>query len=1277
MATERLCPRCGTLLSSEALEGLCPKCVRRIAFERVPEFLQAHPVRQHRFVAPREIDAISRAEALSLDAAEMAEPQERTAFLDRECGGDVALRVRIEALLTTNNEAGDYFESAAFSPRMEADFVRPVPEEAGECIGNYRLLEQIGQGGFGTVWVAEQERPVRRLVALKIIKPGMDTREVVARFEQERQALAMMDHPNIAKVFDAGATQWGRPFFVMELVRGIKITDYCDQANLPTAERLAIFIQVCQAVQHAHQKGIIHRDLKPSNILVTLHDGVPVPKVIDFGIAKAIQQERLTELTLHTEFAQMIGTPLYMSPEQAEMNGGDIDTRSDIYSLGVLLYELLTGRTPFDPGELMRKAHDEIRRVIREQEPLTPSAFVHTMAADLRTNVAQRRQTDSANLTSQIRGDLDWIVMKALEKDRTRRYETANGLALDIIRHLDSEPVLARPPSQVYRFQKFIRRNKPAFAAGTTVVTALVAGFAFSTWSFLNEQEHRRGAERERRTADLERASAERERRTAEEQRGLAKENEAAARQLRYVSDINLAYQALMANQFGRGRRLLDAHRPGNAEEADLRGWEWRWLWQELRGEARASLARRPVAPASVSISPDGRRVAVGWADGRVEVCAANGDTPPRCLQESGPPAHVAFSPAGAMIVFGSSDGVVKRYDLDSGSERILCRLPAAAHDFSFSRDGEIMAVLTLTGNGSPPRWDPVARAQVSDEPKEETALILNVADGRILLQVQLPRGSSSSFNNVRVSPDHQRLYVTHGAFHEPGLRCVQIENGKTLWERAAPDGPAGRKLTGFSAMDLSPDGQILVTAAGYEQHAIQRWNAVSGEPLDGPLDAHSLYVRHLAFSPDGGVLASGSADETVRLWDTRSWKEHAAPLRGNGDEVETLSFSPDSRRLVTGSRDGQVLTWDLASRQQSGGRHPFPENTRFAFILPGGRHAFAQRLGSGSLIRSLFDVRTGSVTPYNMEMPMTGIYAGPNYFGYVGTPRDFQLYEFRDDGAALLADLPLGPDVGPMLAYSPEARLLAWAKNRSPTIHVTSLDDPHKQTDLTADGEVCMPASFDAAGKFLLGVAPDGSARVWEIASGKRLPAAEDYISPYGMTVFGDSRNALGSQAIRHWVTSATRPPATPRPVRRTDPAPPGFWPPGNITCRAYSPDGRTTALATDHGSVLIFDAGRQQKKATLHGRAHSISSLAFSPDGLRLLCGNDALWDVETWEELLPLPGEGALHQVAQISDDGNTLLIGSWHRPGETQCWHAPTLQEIADAEKNGSGWPRSAK
>ena len=402
-------------------------------------------------------------------AVELGSPEERARFLERECP-DPGLRRELEALLAAHDRPDSLFEG-------RTALVAGAPAESvGTMIGRYRLLEALGEGGFGSVWLAEQKEPVRRKVALKVIKLGMDTKAVVARFEAERQALALMDHPNIARVLDAGTTESGRPYFVMELVRGVKITDYCDQNQLPTRDRLELFIKVCQAVQHAHQKGIIHRDLKPSNILVTLHDGVPVPKVIDFGIAKATQQE-LTDMTLHTRFQQFIGTPAYVSPEQAEMSGLDVDTRSDIYSLGVLLYELLTGRTPFDGRQLLASGLDAMRQTIREKEPLRPSTRLASLDGEELTTTAARRSADAARLLHQLQGDLDWIVMKCLEKDRTRRYATANGLAMDLKRHLNSEPVVARPPGRAYRLGKFVRRNKLVVTAGTAVFLALALGF--------------------------------------------------------------------------------------------------------------------------------------------------------------------------------------------------------------------------------------------------------------------------------------------------------------------------------------------------------------------------------------------------------------------------------------------------------------------------------------------------------------------------------------------------------------------------------------------------------------------------------------------------------------------------------------------------------------------------------------------------------------------------------------------------------------------------------
>jgi len=420
----------------------------------------------------------------------------------------------------------------SFLPEEPKATVVPITEKPGDRIGRYKLLQPVGEGGCGVVYMAEQTEPVRRRVALKVIKLGMDTKQVIARFEAERQALALMDHPNIAKVLDAGATEAGRPYFVMELVRGIKITEFCDEKSVPTADRLKLFTQVCQAIQHAHQKGVIHRDIKPSNILVTVNDGVPVPKIIDFGIAKATAGP-LTDKTFFTAFEQFIGTPAYMSPEQAEMTSLDIDTRTDIYSLGVLLYELLTGRPPFDPSELLQSGLDEMRRTIREKEPDRPSTRLSTMAEGELTTVAKHRHTEAPRLIHLVRGDLDWIVMKCLEKDRARRYETANGLASDIQRHLNDEPVVARPPSTLYRIEKLVRRNRLAFTAAVLVALALVLGIVASTWQAIRATRFRQQAQGEAQRAEAEAL---------------------ANRQNLYAADMNLANHALENYNLPRAR---------------------------------------------------------------------------------------------------------------------------------------------------------------------------------------------------------------------------------------------------------------------------------------------------------------------------------------------------------------------------------------------------------------------------------------------------------------------------------------------------------------------------------------------------------------------------------------------------------------------------------------------------------------------------------------------------------------------------------------------------
>src|SRR5437588_660577 len=511
-------------------------------------------------------------ESIFMEALQKQTPEGRAAFLDQACA-DAELRHSVELLLKAHDKAGPFLQGF---PQNDPTIDQPDRERPGTLIGPYKLLQQIGEGGMGTVFMAEQQQPVRRKVALKVIKAGMDTRQVIARFEAERQALAMMDHLNIARVLAVGATDSGRPYFVMELVHGVPITKYCDDNHLTPRQRLELFVPVCQAIQHAHQKGIIHRDVKPSNILVTMYDGKPVPKVIDFGVAKATEQ-RLTERTLFTQYGTMVGTLEYMSPEQAEMSALGADTRSDIFSLGVLLYELLTGSTPLSHKRLKEAAYGEVLRMIREEEPPKPSTRLSDSGEAL-ASISAQRHTEPAKLTKLVRGELDWIVMKTLEKDRNRRYETASAFAADVQRYLKDEPVQACPPSAWYRFRKFARRNKRALATaallGVMLLVAVGAVVASALWA----------------------ANA----RLAVE---VATKKE--LEQNLYFTHIALAERELYDKNWGRAAELLDEC------PAHLRGWEWYYL-KRLRHSPPITLSLGPRARlenfSDLAFSPDG-----GW----------------------------------------------------------------------------------------------------------------------------------------------------------------------------------------------------------------------------------------------------------------------------------------------------------------------------------------------------------------------------------------------------------------------------------------------------------------------------------------------------------------------------------------------------------------------------------------------------------------------------------------------------------------------------------------
>jgi WD40 repeat protein len=713
-------------------------------------------------------------------------------------------------------------------------------------------------------------------VALKVIKLGMDTAEVIARFEAERQALTLMNHPNIAKILDAGMTTSGRPFFVMELVLGVKITDYCDENQLLARERLELFIQVCRAIQHAHQKGIIHRDIKPSNILVALQDGAPVPQVIDFGIAKATQG-RLTDNTLFTAFEQFIGTPAYMSPEQAELSTLDIDTRSDIYSLGVLLYELLTGKTPFDTKQLLASGLDELRRTIREREPLPPSIRLRRLNPPDLSETAQSRRQEPSKLIHLLQGDLDWIVMKALEKDRTRRYETANGLALDVERHLSNEPVSARSPTKFYRFQKLVRRNQMAFGAAVTLGLVLVAGAIVSSWQALRAGRAERQAEHAASVASLAQEAA-------EKQRGLAQERGDRLRLLSYAHEMNLALRYCQEANFGAAWDLLQ-HYTSKPGETDLRGFEWRYLYRRCRGNFSRALPRHNQVLGRMEYSPDGRLLATYCWDRKLRLWDLRQSATVPVFEIGSSSGLGTFSSDGGALVFGGSNGTVKVFEIEK--HQLSDALVDAGEMVDFAPRSS-RAVTFAAGKGLRV-WDladkrlklllPQFARRFLDEGWVRPAII--DADGKTHAVVESDEPTETRERNLGI-----RLWDVEGG-SDRGL----LEDDRQI--RALRFSPSGRYLAAAHG-----DGTVLI------------WNLVNNESQ--LVVVQEKPVTALAFSADESELATGGSDGTIKRWDSADGTEKESKLRGHAGMVGALAYSAREAELASGGRDTSVKIWKL-----------------------------------------------------------------------------------------------------------------------------------------------------------------------------------------------------------------------------------------------------------------------------------------------------------------------------------------------------------------------------